>query len=207
MGCGSGPIGFGGKHRRALHATTSRPSPARSTAFATCCRGSRTAKVDARVGRADRRLRRPPAVLRHRARHAHPLRRRLHRQRRRAQLARRADPRVARRSASTTSGRGCRSSTRRVPKLPPEPISRLGGGLVRAAILACEEAEERGRRPSLPARAGRRAAAPARHVASARANRNVRILLATHQLAWIGRRRSTYTVTVGGVTCRRSGMR
>ena len=44
--------------------------------------------------------------------------------------------------------------TRRVPKLPPEPIKRLGGGLVRASILACEEAEEAGRRPSLPARAG-----------------------------------------------------
>ena len=44
--------------------------------------------------------------------------------------------------------------TRRVPKLPPEPLRRLGGGLVRAAILACEEAEEQGRRPPLPARAG-----------------------------------------------------
>jgi glycine/D-amino acid oxidase-like deaminating enzyme len=44
--------------------------------------------------------------------------------------------------------------TRRVPKLPPEPIRRLGGGLVRASILACEEAEEEGRRASLPARVG-----------------------------------------------------
>ena len=44
--------------------------------------------------------------------------------------------------------------TRRVPKLPPEPVKRLGGGLVRASILACEEAEEAGRKPSLPARAG-----------------------------------------------------
>jgi len=44
--------------------------------------------------------------------------------------------------------------TRRVPKLPPEPIRRLGGGLVRAAIMACEEAEEEERRPSLPARVG-----------------------------------------------------
>ena len=44
--------------------------------------------------------------------------------------------------------------TRRVPKLPPEPLRRLGGGLVRASIMACEEAEEEGRRPSLPARAG-----------------------------------------------------
>jgi glycine/D-amino acid oxidase-like deaminating enzyme len=44
--------------------------------------------------------------------------------------------------------------TRRVPKLPPEPLRRLGGGLVRASILACEEAEERGRRPPFAARAG-----------------------------------------------------
>jgi glycine/D-amino acid oxidase-like deaminating enzyme len=44
--------------------------------------------------------------------------------------------------------------TRRVPKLPPEPFRRLGGGVVRASIMACEEAEEEGRRGSLPARAG-----------------------------------------------------
>ena len=44
--------------------------------------------------------------------------------------------------------------TRRVPKLPPEPIRRLGGGVVRASIMACEEAEEEGRRPPLAARAG-----------------------------------------------------
>jgi glycine/D-amino acid oxidase-like deaminating enzyme len=46
------------------------------------------------------------------------------------------------------------------PSLPPEPFKRIGGGLVRAAILACEEAEEAGRRPSLAARAG--AAVPRR---------------------------------------------
>jgi glycine/D-amino acid oxidase-like deaminating enzyme len=44
--------------------------------------------------------------------------------------------------------------TRRVPGLPPEPLRRLGGGLVRAAIMACEAAEEQGRRPPLAARAG-----------------------------------------------------
>jgi glycine/D-amino acid oxidase-like deaminating enzyme len=44
--------------------------------------------------------------------------------------------------------------TRRVPRLPPEPLRRLGGGLVRASIMACEEAEEQGRRPSFPARMG-----------------------------------------------------
>jgi glycine/D-amino acid oxidase-like deaminating enzyme len=44
-------------------------------------------------------------------------------------------------------------ATRRVPKLPPEPLKRLGGGLVRAAVIACEEAEEEGRRPTWAARA------------------------------------------------------
>jgi hypothetical protein len=39
-------------------------------------------------------------------------------------------------------------ATRRVASLPPEPLKRLGGGLVRAAILACEEAEDDGRRPA-----------------------------------------------------------
>jgi glycine/D-amino acid oxidase-like deaminating enzyme len=44
-------------------------------------------------------------------------------------------------------------ATRSVPSLPPEPLKRLGGGIVRSAILACEAADEEGRRASLPARA------------------------------------------------------
>jgi len=44
-------------------------------------------------------------------------------------------------------------ATRRVATLPPEPLKRLGGGLVRAAIMACEQSEEEGRRPTLVARA------------------------------------------------------
>ena len=44
-------------------------------------------------------------------------------------------------------------ATRRVPVLPPEPLKRLGGGLVRAAIIACEQAEEEGRRAPVVARA------------------------------------------------------
>src|SRR5213080_4315610 len=43
--------------------------------------------------------------------------------------------------------------TRTVKPLPPEPLKRLGGGLVRTAIMACEAAEEQGRRGPLPARA------------------------------------------------------
>ena len=43
--------------------------------------------------------------------------------------------------------------TRRVPSLPPEPLRRAGGGLVRRAVLACERAEEQERTPPLPARA------------------------------------------------------
>ena len=42
---------------------------------------------------------------------------------------------------------------RAVPRLPPEPFRRVGGGLVRAAILACEDAEEEGRRTPRTARA------------------------------------------------------
>ena len=40
------------------------------------------------------------------------------------------------------------------PWLPPEPFRRMGGGVVRAAIMACEEAEEEGRPAPLAARAG-----------------------------------------------------
>jgi glycine/D-amino acid oxidase-like deaminating enzyme len=43
--------------------------------------------------------------------------------------------------------------TRSVPSLPPEPLKRLGGGVVRSGILACEAADEEGRRAPLPARA------------------------------------------------------
>jgi glycine/D-amino acid oxidase-like deaminating enzyme len=41
---------------------------------------------------------------------------------------------------------------RKVASLPPEPLKRLGGGLVRSAILACEHAEEEGRKPRAAAR-------------------------------------------------------
>jgi glycine/D-amino acid oxidase-like deaminating enzyme len=44
-------------------------------------------------------------------------------------------------------------AARSVPSLPPEPLKRLGGGIVRSAILACEAADEEGRRAPLPARA------------------------------------------------------
>jgi hypothetical protein len=43
-------------------------------------------------------------------------------------------------------------ATRRVPSLPPEPLKRLGGGVVRSAIMACEAADEDGKRAPLPAR-------------------------------------------------------
>ena len=44
-------------------------------------------------------------------------------------------------------------ASRTLPRLPPEPFRRAGGGLVRWAIMACEAAEEDGRRPPLAARA------------------------------------------------------
>ena len=43
---------------------------------------------------------------------------------------------------------------REVPSLPPEPFKRIGGGLVREAILRCEEAEDVGDRAPLLARIG-----------------------------------------------------
>jgi glycine/D-amino acid oxidase-like deaminating enzyme len=43
-------------------------------------------------------------------------------------------------------------AARDVPRLPPEPFRRVGGGLVRWAIMACEAAEEDGRRAPLAAR-------------------------------------------------------
>ena len=42
---------------------------------------------------------------------------------------------------------------RRVRPLPPEPVKRLGGGLVRGAALRVEEAEQASRRPAWPLRA------------------------------------------------------
>jgi hypothetical protein len=42
---------------------------------------------------------------------------------------------------------------RTVATVPREPVRRLGGGAIRAAILACEEAEEAGRRPPFAASA------------------------------------------------------
>lgn len=44
-------------------------------------------------------------------------------------------------------------AARQVPRLPREPFRRVGGGLVRWAIMACEAAEEDGRRPPPTARA------------------------------------------------------
>ena len=44
-------------------------------------------------------------------------------------------------------------ASRDVPRLPPEPFRRVGGGLVRWAIMACEAAEEEGHRPPVAARA------------------------------------------------------
>ncbi|HZS23637.1 MAG TPA: FAD-dependent oxidoreductase [Gaiellaceae bacterium] len=45
-------------------------------------------------------------------------------------------------------------ATRRVPSLPPEPFRRWGGALVRRSIMACEAADEAGRRAPPAARAG-----------------------------------------------------
>ena len=49
---------------------------------------------------------------------------------------------------------GASARARRVPSLPPEPLKRLGGGVVRKAIMAVERADEDGRRAPLAARLG-----------------------------------------------------
>ena len=42
--------------------------------------------------------------------------------------------------------------TREPPSLPPEPFRVIGGRAVRWAIIGCEEAEEQGRKGSVPVR-------------------------------------------------------
>ena len=107
MGSGSGPIGFGGK-LDAASPTTSRPSPARSTAFAICCPASPTRRSRTRgAGRSTS----PPTTCRTSA--PSPAR---------ASITAPATPATARARAgsagrswrasswaSTTSSRGCRS--------------------------------------------------------------------------------------------------
>ncbi len=79
---------------------------------------------------------------------------RLLRPRRRAELARRR--RSSRRlpSGGDDEWTALPLADACVPTLPPEPLKRLGGGLVRSAIMACEQAEEEARRAPLLARAG-----------------------------------------------------
>ena len=81
-----------------------------------------------------------------------PLRRGLLRQRRRAELARRADPRLAgaRRRDEWTA---LPLVERHARRLPPEPFRYVGGKLVRWGTLASEEAVAAGRRPPPAARA------------------------------------------------------
>ncbi len=94
MGSGSGPIGFRGRVDARFtsdDATAARAEHGLRRPLA----GPRRRADRARVGRTDRRLRRPPAVLRDREGQADSLRRRLLRPRRRPDVARRSDPRVA----------------------------------------------------------------------------------------------------------------
>ena len=98
-----------------------------------------------RVGRADRRRRRPPAVLRHARARQRALRHGVHGQRRRARAIsavgswRIARWRVRRRA------RRCRSSTLEPLRFPPEPIRSPGALVANQAIRRKDEAlEDRG---------------------------------------------------------------
>ena len=108
MGSGSGPIGRGNRiDRRFTHdaATAGRAE----LGLRRLLPGLAAARVERAWGGPDRRLGRPPAVRRHGARLADPLRRRVFGQRRRPVVARRPGPRVARDADATTSSPGCRS--------------------------------------------------------------------------------------------------
>ena len=151
MGSGSGPIGFRGRDR---HALLGRPRHGRAgrSRTAQAAAGAGGGEGGARVGRPDRRLGRPPARLRHGARHADALRRRLHGQRRRAQLARRPDPRVARARPGRRVVAACRWSIAASGSCLRSRSTSSAGSVVRKALVAVEEAEESGRKPSAPAR-------------------------------------------------------
>ena len=154
MGSGSGPIGFGGRidDRFTDDRGTGRVP---SAGLRTLLPGLAGAQRRACVGRADRRLRRPPPVF------GTVPGTRIHYGA--GYTGNGVGPSwlggqilASLVLGRTTTGRGCRSSAGTIRKLPPEPLNYLGGTLVRAAMLSVEDAEA----------AGRRARAPARFVAS-----------------------------------------
>ena len=144
MGSGSGPISYGGGTTIAASARRQRQRLARRTRPAPAAAGIDRCAGRQSLGRADRYFRRPPALLQDHARHAACI------------------------IGCGYSGHGvnptyiggqCLASlvldendmwsnlplcTRAVPSLPPEPFRYYGGRAVRRAILACEDAEERG---------------------------------------------------------------
>ena len=164
MGSGSGPIGFGGR----IDDRFSGDQPTAERAEAGLRRllpGLAGVAGRAGVGRADRRLGRPSAVLPHEAGHADPLRRRLLRARRRPRLARRSDPRVARarrrrrvdavaarrpRRAAAAAGAAAPGGRRSGPLGDHGLRSGRGGGTAPAAR------RESGSRATAAARAGAR---------------------------------------------------
>ena len=111
---------------------------------------ARRGKDHARLGRADRRLRRPPSAGRLCAvASTTPPDSRATASARRGSRRSRSRPSSC---ARTTSGRACRSSTATSRDCPRS--EEAGGELVRRSILALEEADEEGRRRPLAARAG-----------------------------------------------------
>ena len=162
MGSGSGPIGFGGRLDGRFTSRLRRPSRRAEAGLRRLLPGLAGGAGRAGVGRADRRLGRPSAVLRDGARHADPLRGRLFRERGRARAgsAARSSPRSS--PAPTTSGRaaardaagaappaGAVSAPRRRSRPGLDPRVRAGRGA--------------GTAPASAGPAGRGAAAAARH--------------------------------------------
>ena len=161
MGSGSGPIGFGG---RIDDRFTPRPADGGARGGGAAAAAARARRARGSSGRGAGRSTSRPTICRSSARS--PARGSTTAPATRATASARAGSaaRSSRRSRSapTTSGRGLPLATRHVPRLPPEPLRRLGGGLVRSAIMACEDGRGGGTPPAARRASGRRAAAAAR---------------------------------------------
>ena len=109
--------------------------------------GPRGAAGHARVGRSDRRLPEPHPPDRHPARQARPLRLRLHGQRGRARRTWSAARWPRSRPGADDLTRLALVGADAGAWVPPEPLTWLGGSVVRSALVRRERIEEDGRRP------------------------------------------------------------
>ena len=175
MGSGSGRLGLGGRVGTGLFddmAAQDRAHEGLRELLPALADGADRRALE----RSDRPLRRPAAVLRHRARDADPLRGGLLGKRRRAELARGPDPRVARaRRRGRVDGAAARGTAAAQAAAGAVPLR--GRRLVRWGTLAGEEALAAGRRPSRRSPCRGRDAAPAAHADRDAMSRALLVLL------------------------------